>query len=231
MAAAVLKRKSVPEETQQEEGLLHVPASAHSHEGFRAWALGKDFPEKLRVLFWRGEVYLDMSKEEIRTHAAVKTEVAGRLFHLNEEIDFGNLYINGVLVTNVEAGVSNNPDMVAVFWDSLEAGKVRYENRRGKEMEIVGSPDWVLEIVSDGSVRKDTRLLRAAYHKAGVREYWLIDARGDGLDFDILLPRRKGFAAVPAEEGWKQSSVFGRKFRLTGTRDRRQAWKYRLESR
>jgi Uma2 family endonuclease len=209
--------------------LLHIPRSAHTLAGFRAWVLSDDFPEKQPVTFLKGEIFLDMSKEDIFTHSAVKTAVAGTLFKLNEELDFGNIFINGVLVTNVEADVSNNPDMVALFWDSLESGRVRYvTNRRGRDVEIEGSPDWVLEIVSDSSVAKDTRDLRNAYHQACVREYWLIDARGDDIDFQILHWRKTGYAAAARKAGWQRSRVFGRGFQLARSRDRRGAWRYVL---
>src|SRR5947209_6682112 len=95
-------------------GFFRVPKEAHTLTGFRHWVLSDDFPEKLRVTFLGGEVYLDMGKEEIRTHAAVKSEVARVLLGVIREADFGNLYINGVLISNEDAGVSNNPDMVAV---------------------------------------------------------------------------------------------------------------------
>jgi len=112
------------------DALLCIPAAAHTLGGFRRWALSDDFPEKLPVTFLHGEVFLDMSKEEIRSHALVKTGVGGRLIQLNDEIDFGHIFINGVLVTNVRAEVSNNPDLVAVSWESLQKGRVRYVERR-----------------------------------------------------------------------------------------------------
>lgn len=212
-------------------GLFRIPRSAHTLAGFRAWVLSDEFPEKLKATFIDGEVFLDMSKEEIRTHAAVKTAVAVRLGSLIEELDFGDLYINGVLIVNVPAKVSNNPDMVAISWDALESGRVRYVTKDDREMEIVGSPDWVLEIVSDSSVAKDTRLLRKAYHRAGIREYWVIDARSDNLQFEILVWTKSGYGAAVAKSDWLASRVFGRSFRLTRSRDRRGAWKYILRVR
>lgn len=209
---------------------LHIPANAHTLDGFRTWVLSDQFPEKLRALYLRGEVWLDMSKEEIRTHAAVKTAIAGTMFNLNEEVDFGDLYINGVLVTNKRAKVSNNPDMVAVFWQSLEAGRVRYEQRRKEEVEIVGSPDWLLEIVSKGSVVKDRKQLKQAYHDAKVREYWIVDARGDEIDFRVLHWRPRGYQLGKSADGWHYSHAFARRFRLLRTVDRRGAWRYRLET-
>jgi Uma2 family endonuclease len=37
-------------------------------------------------------------------------------------------------------------------------------------MELEGTPDWVLEVVSQSSVAKDTKWLRESYHKAGIPE-------------------------------------------------------------
>lgn len=57
--------------------LLHIPPEAHSLSGFRRWVLSDDFPEKLPVTVLQGQVFVDMSKEEISTHALVKTGVGG----------------------------------------------------------------------------------------------------------------------------------------------------------
>jgi Uma2 family endonuclease len=98
-------------------------------------------------------------------------------------------------------------------------------------MEIVGSPDMVSEIVSDSSVTKDTRELLSAYHRARIREYWLIDARGDHIQFQILHWRKSAYALSVAEDDWQRSRVFGRSFRLTRKQDRSGMYKYKLESR
>lgn len=229
MNTATLAAPTVDSPESDGLGLLHIPKEAHTLTGFRRWVLSDAFPEKLPVTFLKGEVYVDMSKEEIFHHALVKTAVAGRMFNLNEEADLGNLFINGVLVTNKAAGVSNNPDMAAIFWKSLEKGLCKYLTRGKRGVEIVGSPDWILEIVSDGSVFKDTHQLRVAYHEARVREYWIIDARGEEISFQVLVWRKSAYAAVPHHDGWVRSRVFGREFRLTRTQDRRGAWKYILD--
>jgi hypothetical protein len=210
--------------------LLGVPPKAHTLAGFRAWALSDDVPEKLPLTFIRGEVFIDMSKEEIQTHALVKTGVGGGLFQLNEELDFGHIFINGVLVSNVPAKVCNNPDLVAVSFRALKAGRVRYLENKGRIMEIEGSPDLVVEIVSNSSVIKDLRDLRDAYHRARIREYWLIDARGEDIMFQLLLWRKSGYALASVHDGWQHSRVFGRRFRLVRKQDRAGVWKYTLQS-
>lgn len=40
---------------------------------------------------------------------------------------------------------------------------------------VRGAPDWVIEILSDGSRRYDLHLKRGMYERAGVREYWVAD--------------------------------------------------------
>ena len=38
-----------------------------------------------------------------------------------------------------------------------------------------GAPDWIIEIVSPGSIRHDYSTKNFLYAEAGVREYWIID--------------------------------------------------------
>ncbi len=207
---------------------VEIPRDVHTLAGFRSWMLSDDCPEKLRACYLQGKVYLDMSKEEIRSHALVKIEVGGVLRNLNVEVDFGYLFIDGVLIVNLAAKVSNNPDGVAVLWRSLKRGHVRFLAKRGRETEIIGSPDWVMEILSDSSVAKDTIKLRHLYQRAKIGEYWLIDARGEEIDFQILHWRKAGYMTAPIMGGWQYSRVFGRSFRLVRRRDRLGSWTYRL---
>ncbi len=207
--------------------LLHMPYDAHSLPGFRQWILSDQVPEKLRLSYLRGQVIVDMSKVNLQTHAAVNASVAETLLPLTRKLDFGNLYINGVIVTNVAADVSTNPDMVAISWEALSNGTVHYLGPSiDQEMESEDSPDWVLEIVSKSSVKKDKQELRQAYHEAGIREYWIIDARGDQVEFQILQWRKTGYVASLVREDWHRSRVFRGRFQMTRLRDRRRGWRY-----
>jgi Uma2 family endonuclease len=211
---------------------IRIPVSAATLAGFRAWVLSDAFPEYVRAAFIGQEIHLDMSKEELETHAAVKAEVCRVLLTLNHELKLGKFYLDGPLVTNEAAGVSNNPDATFVNRASIQSQRVRLvprEGEQGQYLEIEGTPDWVLEIVSDSSVQKDTQRLRAAYHCAGIREYWLIDARGEAIVFQILHWRKTGYAAAPHRGGWQRSRVFGRSFRLQRQRDDLGLWEYTLE--
>ena len=56
------------------------------------------------------------------------------------------------------------PDLVVV----CDPAKLRRRN-------IMGAPDFVVEILSPSSVRRDTKIKLAKYAAAGVREYWVVD--------------------------------------------------------
>jgi Uma2 family endonuclease len=77
----------------------------------------------------------------------------------------------------------------------------------------------VLEIVSTSSVTKDPVRLRDLYWRAGVTEYWLVDARSETPRFEILRHTMAGFVAVEPQDGWLASAVFGRAFKLTRQAD------------
>ena len=49
-----------------------------------------------------------------------------------------------------------------------------YDDRL-RERVLFGAPDFVLEVISPTSVRRDTVLKMNKYMKAGVREYWILD--------------------------------------------------------
>jgi Uma2 family endonuclease len=214
------------------EYFLRIPANAYTLSGFRAWIDSDEFPEKLRATFLNGTILLDMSMEDLTAHNKVKTAVTTRLVALDPDEEVGSYYADGARVTNDEADVSNQPDGVYFTWETVDAGLVRLVEREGEEgcyMEIEGSPDWVMEVVSNSSVRKDTVDLRRAYHRAGIREYWLIDARGEEIDFQILVWRKNGYVAARRKDGWQHSPVFGRSFRMTRTRHKRGIRIYHLE--
>jgi Uma2 family endonuclease len=210
---------------------IRIPATATTLAGFRAWVMSDEFPEYGRISYIEREIFVDMSPEEMETHNKIKYEVSYAIINLNKELDLGEFHGDGMLVLNDAAGLSTEPDGAFVTWDSYEAGRVRLIERKrqpGQYTELQGTPDWVLEVVSQSSVTKDTRSLRAAYHRAGVPEYWIIDARSEVIDFQILRRQRDRYVAVSPRGGWLRSRVFGRRFHLDRQLNRLGRWNYTL---
>src|SRR4051812_32768344 len=94
--------------------VLTIPASAHTLEGFLTWV--DTLPEKTRVTFFEGEVILDMSNEDPEFHVKVKGVIFATLYQLIVEGDLGEIYQDGLLLTNPKAKLSNNPDCLAALW-------------------------------------------------------------------------------------------------------------------
>ena len=209
------------------EDRIVVPRSALDHRGYRAWVTSDEYPERLRTTFVFGEVLIEMTPESVYRHNQIKLALTETLGAFVRKDSLGRVYPDGVLITNEAAGLSCEPDLTVISWASLESGRVRLQPRvqdASDSVELVGSPDLVVEIVSDSSVRKDTRLLREAYFAAGVAEYWLIDARAEDIRFEILERREEGFVASVA----RMSRILGGRWDLTRALDRDGRFSYTL---
>lgn len=193
-------------------GELTIPPDIHTLEGFRAWVCTLEEPAPL-VSFVRGHVFVEMS-QNYRTHAPVATEVNGVLSRLAIELQTGMYCTPPSWFTCVDAELSTEPDGFFVRYDTLQRGDMHLHPKRDNEM--VGRPDFVLEVVSRSSKRKDRKLLPAAYAIAGVAEYWLIEVgKGDDLSFRTLLLQGDDYADAPVDAGgWRRSPTWGRSFRL-----------------
>lgn len=214
--------------------MIDVPATASTLDGFREWARSDHYPECGHITFVGGRLMIDMSPERYETHLKIKEAISRIVGTLVADRDLGDFYPDGGFVTNEDANISNEPDGMFATWKTLESGKLappRDLLQDGKHIELVGTPDWVCEIVSDSSVEKDSEVLLHAYHKAGIAEYWLVDARGETIDFQVLAWQPEGYVAVRQQNGWRKSTVFDCQFQLTRHRDRLHRWRYELESR
>ena len=195
---------------------VHVPFWVNDLESFRRWMLSDESPEKVPLFFLAGEVWIDMSKEQFFSHNQLKQEFFRVVGALAKQERLGTFCPDGMLLSNEEADLSGNPDGIFVAKETFHADKVRMiEGAEDGVVELEGSPDMVLEVVSDSSVEKDTEVLRELYWKAGIREYWLVDARGERLEFQILRHSTRGYTPVRKSAGWLKSAVFGKAFRLT----------------
>jgi Uma2 family endonuclease len=194
---------------------VSVPDWVLDLESFRRWADADDLPEHCRIWYLKGEVWIDMSKEQIFSHALLKTAIIIVLGGLVRALRKGLFFADGPFFSNPDADIAGNPDAIFVSNASLRNKRVRLvEGMEEGFVELEGSPDMMLEVVSPSSVRKDTVILRQAYWEAGIREYWLVDGRTEELSFEILRWSSRGFVAVRPQKGWLRSTVFKHSFRL-----------------
>lgn len=192
-----------------------IPTDIVDLESFRRWARSDDFPERGWISYLRGEIWLDLSMEQLFTHNGVKTAIVHTVRTLARAARLGYVFSDRARLTNLDVDLSTEADGVFVSYDAVRDLRVPFtEGSEGGHVEIVGSPDIVLEVVSRTSVRKDTKVLRQLYWEAGVPEYWLVDARKEEPRFDILRRGRRAYTAARSQDGWLKSVVLGHSFRL-----------------
>ena len=214
---------------------LTIPLGIRTLEDFRCWTRSDAFPERGRIDFVNGNVEVDMQAEAMFSHGGAKAAIVRVLSGLIWDEDLGEIRFDNMRVASKPGNLSSEPDVLFISHETFQSKRVNLipkANREDEYVEIEGGPDMVAEIVSDASFTKDTQRLPASYFAAGVREYWLIDARGNEVVFIVHSRGETEFHPANIDaEGFQNSGVFSRRFRLTRIIGKHDHWKYDLEMR
>lgn len=206
-----------------------IPAGIEDHRSFRRWIYSGRFPERGKFSYFNDELWLDLSMETDADNQ-IKLAISLALGNLILGQRLGRFYLDGMMLTNTRARLSTEPDGMFVFSQTMKSGRVKLK-KGGESLEVVGTPDMVLEVVSKTTVRKDTVILPGLYLRAGIPEYWLVDSRPEHFRFDIFRPGRRKYVASRKSDGWIKSEVFGKSFKLIATEGADGTSDYRLETR
>jgi Putative restriction endonuclease len=103
------------------EDRVRIPAGLDSLEAFRNWARSEEFPEHGRYAYLDGETRVDLSMEQPYTHNRVKTKITTTLDALVDEMGSGEVFADGILLTNVTANLSTEPDLMFVSFEALRS--------------------------------------------------------------------------------------------------------------
>ncbi len=198
-----------------QQGKIRIPEWVVDLTSFHRWAESDEFPEGVRIDYLDGEIWVDDSMEQVFTHNQVKTEFTIVVGGLVKQGRLGRFFADGVRVSNIDANLSAEPDGTFISKKGLRERVRVLEGAEGGYVRLEGSPEMVLEIVSDSSVNKDTKRLHKKYWDADVQEYWLVDVRGERRSFEIFRREDEGYVAAKAKNGWGKSAVVGKSFRLT----------------
>jgi Uma2 family endonuclease len=201
-----------------EEETLRIPEDAFTYEGFQRWVESDEFPETGRIDYLAGDISVDMSPEDLHTHGLPKGAIYAELHHLIAG-RLGEVYVDKARIRQRFAGLSAEPDVVVVLFDTLKSGRVRYVPAAVQEPDrfsgMEGAPDVVVEVVSNSSEAKDLKRLPPRYAQAGIPELWIVDARGAKVKFEIQTLQKGKYVPVEADhEGWTSSPCLGLSFRL-----------------
>lgn len=214
------------------EGRLEIPPITNLAE-FREWATSDEFPESGRIDYICGRIEVDTMTEEVLSHGSPKSELARVITGRVRQLRLGHTFIDAMRVSSESADLSAEPDIVVVTHEALSSGRVELVKGKSPDSnryrELAGAPDLVVELLSDSSVKKDTEELFEQYYSAGVAEYWLIDARGEEVIFQIYHRGSSGFKETPADmEGFQRSQVLTARYRFDREPDLNETWFYTL---
>src|SRR5262249_11128470 len=108
-----------------------------------------------------------MSPRAMPLHQVVAAELISQLQYYLRVNPHGKVFpeIDVVLDASSTHGLVYSPDIVFV----------RNERLPRKNKAMTGPPELVVEIISPGSRRLDSKTKREDYERFGVLEYWLID--------------------------------------------------------
>ena len=197
-----------------------IPEWVVDHESFRRWATSEDLPRRGWFSFIDGTIWVERTREEFFSHNQTKSAYNTTLGPLVDAVQSGYYVPDRCLWSNVDFGISTEADAMFFTYDALKTGRIRLiAGKKRGYLEVEGTPDSILEIVSDSSVKKDTIVLKDKCEKAGVREYWLVDARGAEPDFQIWRLDNGTYQPAPNDQGWLTSEVFGKAFKLVQRND------------
>ncbi len=147
--------------------------------------------------------------------AVAQSGIAAGLAMLFHELEIGEVFAGRTRITSREAGLSAEPDVVAVLWDSVRQKKVEFREGPGRIskpfLEIEGRSDLVVEIFTEQSLRPFPH----AYSEVGIPEVWIADLRDEEIRFRIHTLRDSAYSEIePDPEGWVRSPRLGGDFRL-----------------
>ena len=162
----------------------------------------RNLPDDMRCEILDGE--LIMAAAARRAHKRAESNLATDMTNFVRMNDLGEIYLAPDVILSDRDIVQ--PDIVFLSRARLDIFN---------ELNIVGAPDLVVEILSLSTRARDLRQKRDLYERSGVREYWIVDADEKTLTVLALNGGRYREIGVYREGEVLESPALGGGFALT----------------
>jgi Uma2 family endonuclease len=194
-----------------ERELISVPREVTDLESFRRWFQSEEFPSEAKVTYFDGNVLVEQIMERI-LHSEIKSQLHIDIGHRVRQHNLGKTHCDRMRFTNIEADLSVEPDIMFYSHASKSSGRVKITDGDATT-EVLGSPELIVEVVSNSSSKKDEQILPVKYYQAGVMEYWIVDSRKSPV-MTIMKRGKQGFITSSSQDGWHHSEVLAAQCRL-----------------
>lgn len=138
-------------------------------------------------LTWQFDEYVELIKGKIftmspapsRKHQRVSSQLLKILFaHFKEQsCDVYHAPFD-VRLTDHKKSVKSNKEITTVVQPDI---CVICDKSKLDDAGCLGAPDWIIEILSTGTQKKDRKDKKALYEENGVREYWIVSPSNEEI--------------------------------------------------
>ena len=104
---------------------LEIPEWVTDLTTFRRWGNSDEFPEEGRICFINGEVWADMSYQQVFSHVRVRNAIDYTLTGLVKKAGNGIYFPDGVRFFSENADLSAVPDGSYISYNALRIGRVK----------------------------------------------------------------------------------------------------------
>ncbi len=142
-----------------------------------------------------GELF--MAPAPLVFHQEISSELFGMIWTFVKKNELGK-----VLAAPIDVILSDNsitqPDIVFVAKDNYQVIA-----KHG----LIGPPDFVVEIISPSSIRRDRHQKKMLYEKFGIKEYWIVDPANKSIEQFNIVDGKYELTGFAAEKGTVISQV------------------------
>lgn len=149
-----------------------VPGPPQGSWTYEAYAALPDDGNRYEIM----QGVLMMSPAPEPAHQGIADEIAS---YLRSQILYAKrgLVFTAPLDVVLSSHNTTQPDVIVLLKEHLDRLQKKY---------IAGAPDLVVEVISPGSKTYDRLVKYGVYAKAGVPEYWLVNAREQTIEVFVL---------------------------------------------
>ena len=173
-------------------GEIELPFWVNDLDSFRRWVHSGELPEKLKVHFIDGQVWVDFV-EEAFSHNQIKLAVTLTVGGFVRAEKLGRVFVDGMLLTNEYAQLACEPDLVFVSAGSFASGLVTFTAGAGGFFASPTAPNFY-----NGA---SASFINAEGTVTPTANGFMVDNGGGSVNFATPIPEPETYALMLAGLG------------------------------